>query len=483
MKVAFVLAVVIVAAGLSAPFPAPAAPEPPAGPVQSQRPLSLAELSRGFTVIDDAERQGTLPEQRVRWLAASAANRSDPGARVLAAYSLPRTVDTWAEFNYLSTQFRESAIPWVAIWRVYLEWGVLDQVERTLPVAREAEKGNWLIGLTEATVAERRGQVTASTAGYQQVLGLDPGNVEARVGLARLAQAAGDEVTARLLCDAVLAALPGHAPALVVLAALAEARGDAAGSIALLNRVVSANASDRVARVKLARLLRQNGDAAASRDQWKAALALREDAETLVALAEASRLCGDTATEQRALERLAALDPGSPEWRRIAEIRIQAKDDAGAERALRQAIARDPKDPLNRAALGRLLAGSGRAVEGLEQLRAAGEAAAADRAALELRLNLKKQTTTDVAALQRAVGGLIDATYRQRLKELPRLSGKLTIRVTTDASGRAALVEVLEDTLHDDDVQACAWWNLKDAAYPAQTPGRSSFSFTLRPGR
>ena len=55
--------------------------------------------------------------------------------------------------------------------------------------------------------------------------------------------------------------------------------------------------------------------------------------------------------------------------------------------------------------------------------------------------------------------------------------------MTTDASGRAALVEVLEDTIHDDDVRACAYWNLKDAAYPAQKPGRSSFSFTLRPGR
>ena len=103
--------------------------------------------------------------------------------------------------------------------------------------------------------------------------------------------------------------------------------------------------------------------------------------------------------------------------------------------------------------------------------------------AVEKRINLQRQTATDVAALQRAVGGLIDTTYRGRLKELPRLSGKLTIRVTTDASGRAALVEVLEDTIHDDDVRACAYWNLKDAAYPAQKPGRSSFSFTLRPGR
>jgi tetratricopeptide (TPR) repeat protein len=269
----------------------------------------------------------------------------------------------------------------------------------------------------------------------------------------------------------------------VVLAALAEARGDVPGSIALLRKVVASDSGDRAARVKLAKLLRHQGDAAGARDQWRAALAIREDAESLVALAEAARLAGDTATERRSLERLAVLDPGSPEWRRIAEIRVQAGDVAGAERALRQAIARDGKDPLNQAALGVLLSGSGRVEEGLEHLRAAGDDASADRAAIEKRINYQKLATRDVAALQRSVGLLVDKTYRRRLKQRPRLSGKLSIRVSTDASGRAALVEVVEDTLHDDEVRACAYWNLKDAAYPAHKPGRPSFGFTLRPGR
>ncbi len=480
MKVALALATALVLAGVVAPLQAQAAPDEPPETALAP-PLSLAEVSLGFTVIEDATRQGTQPEQRVRWLAA--ASRKDPGARVLAAYALPHTEDTWAELKYLAGQFPTSAIPWVAIWRIYLEWGVLDQIDRSLPAARQAEKTNWLVELTEAMVAERRGQAAAAAAGYQATLGRDPANVDARVGLARLALAVGDEVTARLQCDAVLATLPGHAPALTVLAALAEARGDLPGSRALLVRVIAANPGDRASRVRLAKLLRQQGDAAAARDQWRAALVIKEDAETLVALAEAARLCGDTATEQRSLERLASLDPGSSEWRRIAEIRVEAKDGPGAERALRQAIVRDPKDPQNRAALGRLLVEEGKIIEGLEQLRAAGEVATADRVAVEKRINLQRQTATDVAALQRAVGGLIDTTYRGRLKELPRLSGKLTIRVTTDASGRAALVEVLEDTIHDDDVRACAYWNLKDAAYPAQKPGRSSFSFTLRPGR
>ena len=483
MKVASVLATVLFAAGATAPGLARASGEQDEATAPAAKVLPLPEVSRAFTEIDAAAREGRLPEQRSRWLAAAAASPGDPGTQVLAAYALPHDEETWAGLKRLTGKLKDSAIPWVAIWRIYLEWGVLDQIDRSLPIARVAEPDDWMIGLTEAMVAERRGRAAEAGTRYQEVLARDAGNIDARVGLARLAQTAGDEPAARQRCDEVLAILPGHAPALEVLAALAEARGDLAGSAALLTRVVKANAGDRATHVKLARLLLKQGDAAGSRDQWKAALAIKEDTETLVALAEAARLAGDTATERRSLERLAGLEPGSGEWRRIAEARVQARDVVGAERALRQAVARDAKDPLNQAALGRLLAGTGRIEEGLDHLRTAGDAATADREAVEKRINYQKQTTTDVAALQRSVGRLIDATYRRRLKDLPRLSGKLSIRVTTDAAGRAALVEVIEDTLHDDDVRACAYWNLKDAAYPAQKQGRSSFSFTLRPGR
>jgi len=482
MPFASLPATLLLAAFAMTPMAVGAAPSEARDPGSAARPLSLAEVSRGFTEVDEAVRQGTLGEQRSRWLAASATVPKDPGARVLATYALPRGDDSWAELQYLSEQFPGSAIPWVAMWRVYLDWGVLDQIDRSLPTARRAEPANWLIGLTEAMVAERRGQAEKASAGYRAVLVRDRDNVDAWAGMARMAQAGGDEEVARLAAEAALRLRPGHGPALRVLAVLAEGSGDQAGALTLYRQVVAADVRDRAARLTLARLLRQQGDAAGSRDQWQAALAIREDAETLVALAEAARLCGDTATEQKSLERLSALDPGSAEWRRIAEIRVQAQDLPGAERALRQAVAREPGEARNQLALGRLLAGSGHLDTGLAHLREAGQLAAADREAAERRINLKRLTTTDLAALRRAVGALIDTTYRQRLKVQPRLSGTLTIRVTTDAAGRAALVEALEDTLHDDDVRACAYWNLKDAAYPAQKPGRYSFSYTLRPG-
>jgi tetratricopeptide (TPR) repeat protein len=235
--------------------------------------------------------------------------------------------------------------------------------------------------------------------------------------------------------------------------------------------------------VALARLLRAQGDASAARDQWRAALAIREDVDGLVALAETSRLSGDKAGEQKALERLSQLDPSGAEWKRLAEIRLASGDLEGAEKALRRAQARDPKDPKASLALGRVVLQLGRSQEALELLRAAGPEGMGDRQALERRLNVEQPSRGDVAAIQRAVGVRIDRTYRARLKELPRLAGRLGVRVTVDGAGGATLVEVLEDSVHDEDVRACAYWNLRDAAYPAGKPGRYSFSFTLRPGR
>ena len=63
---------------------------------------------------------------------------------------------------------------------------------------------------------------------------------------------------------------------------------------------------------------------------------------------------------------------------------------------------------------------------------------------------------------------------------MPSLAGDLKVRVTVNPAGEATLVEVLEDTIHDPDVRACAYWNLRDAAYPKNKPGRFTFAFSFR---
>jgi tetratricopeptide (TPR) repeat protein len=485
MKLAPTLALALLTACTAPRSSGPAAQGAPAGaPARTLAPdPELAAIGRAMTQIDDADRRGEIAGERARWSSASAQDPASLKARFLAAYTMPHGDDTWADFRWLAKEQPRSALGQVGMARIYVEWRVLDQVPRVLEQGRQADPANWLVDLVQAQADERAERWDAAAAGYRAVASVDPASVEARVGLARLARRAGDAATARTEAAAALSALPGHAPALQVMADLATDAGDAAGAIGAYYQLVAASPRDRAARVALAKLLRAQGDASAARDQWRTALSLKEDVDGLVALAEASRLSGDKEGEQKALERLSQLDPSGAEWKRIAEIRLAAGDLEGAEKALRRAQARDPKDAKASLALGRVVLQLGKPEEALELLRAGGPDGADDRAALERRLNVEKGARGDVAAIQKAVGTLIDRTYRTRLKELPRLSGRLTVRVTVDAAGGATLVEVLEDSVHDEDVRACAVWNLRDAAYPPSKPGRYSFGFTLRPGR
>jgi tetratricopeptide (TPR) repeat protein len=483
MKHALALATLLLAACATAPGPAGVAPAA-ASPLPESAPRAeLAEVSRAMTIIDDAERRGEAAVERARWSDAAHRTTSDLAARFLAIYAQPHDEETWSEFRWLEREYPTSAYGPLGMARIYVEWRVLDQAAMALTRAADAEPDSWLVTLVRAQADERGGKAEAAGRGYRAVLAADAANVDAHAGLARLARQAGDEAAARASAEAALAALPEHVPALRVLAELATARGDAAAATGLMQRIVAASPRDRAARVALARALEARGDAAAARDQWRAAVALREDADGLLALADASRKAGDREGERKALERLSQLDPGAAEWRRIAEARQAAGDLAGTERALRRVLAHDARDQAAHLALGRTLVQAAKTQEALEHLREGGPGGAADRAALERRLNVERVARADLDALQRAVGALIDRTYRQRLRQAPKLAGKLSLRATVEPSGAASLVEVLEDSLHDEDVRACAYWNLRDAAYPPRKPGRYSFAFALRPGR
>jgi len=156
---------------------------------------------------------------------------------------------------------------------------------------------------------------------------------------------------------------------------------------------------------------------------------------------------------------------------------------AGAETALRRSLTRDPKDVGANVAMGRILEGKKEYQAAIESYRAGADLGKGARAALEQKLNIEPIQKPDLAAIQKAAGALIEKTYRAALVEWPNIAGALKIRVTADANGSATLVEVLEDSIDDPAVRACAYWNLRDAAYPPKKPGRFTFAFTLRPPR
>jgi tetratricopeptide (TPR) repeat protein len=334
--------------------------------------------------------------------------------------------------------------------------------------------------LHRARAAERRERLPFAAADYRTVLSADPANPEAHLGLARIALAGGGDAAAAAEAQAALAAVPGLFEAHALLAAVAVARGDREQAVAQWELAVEASPRDRDARVALARLLSEAGDARGAVAQWRAAVDLQEDAPSFAALAEAARAAKDEKTELFAIERLSALDPSVAEWRRVAEIRMAAGDWDGAEKALRRALARDPRDPAANAGLGRAQLRRGDTMGAVESLRAAGNAGQADLAPLEKRLNLERVARPDVGKLQKTVQALVDRTYRARAAETSLAAGRIELRATVGPSGAASVVEVLEDTVHDTDVRACAYWNLRDAAYPKDRPGRFTFVFAFR---
>jgi tetratricopeptide (TPR) repeat protein len=476
MKLAAPLALCLAAAGCAAPGVLPTA-EP-----QTPRP-DLLQIDRAMLAIEGAELRGDEAALRQGYAAQWEAKPTSAAARFLALYSRRRDELTWGEFKAMSGELRDSGLGWLGQARIYVGWKVWDQVDKVIDGGFEAEPDNWLLVIPRADAAEARGRYDAALADWNMVLKVDPRNPQALMGRARAARRAGDGAAARAAAEAALASSAGYLPALLVLTELASEAGNKEGAADLLAQAVQASPRDRDLRVKLAKALTEKGDAAGARDQWKAALSLKEDPDSLVLFAAAARAAGDARAEATAIERLSAVDPGAAEWKRVAEIRLESGDAAGAEAALRRALARDAKDAAAHAALGRLLEKKGELQAAVESLRAGGAAAEADRGALERRLNIEPLRRPDLGALQKAAGALIEKTYKARVVEWPNLAGSIKIRVTTDPAGAATLVEVLEDSVTDPAVRACAYWNLRDAAYPPKKPGRYTFAFTLRPPR
>ena len=449
-----------------------------AGREQGRPRPDLVPVARAMVAIDALVERGgdeLQVERQARTVAAESAP-NDPAARFLAVYAAPRGEDRWNGFHRLARDFPESALGQVGMAGVYVEWKVLDQADRAVVRALELEPDEWLAVLVRAQSFERKGKPEFAAVDYRTVLAADPQDAEAHAGLARIARAEGDVARARQEASAALETAPGHVGALSLLADLALADGDVAG---VWQRVVDASPRNRRARLTVAALYRKAGKPELARDQLRAAAALKEDPEVLSLLADAARAANDVRTESEAVERLSRLDPTSSDWAKLGHMRLAAGDLDGAEKAFRSALQRNARDPSANLGMGRILLARGELAPAVEALRIAGDAGSPELLALERRLNLDRVARADVGALQRAVQVLVDRTFRARAAAVPTLAGDLKVRVTVTPTGEAKEVEVLEDTIHDPDVRACAYWNLRDATYPQNRPGRFTFAFSF----
>jgi tetratricopeptide (TPR) repeat protein len=436
-------------------------------------------ISRALTEIDAADLQGDLGDE-LRWADAAEKAPEDVAAQFLAVAAQQGVDDRWDGYRDLSLQFPRSALPWVGMGRIYVGWRTWDQAERAVGTALERDPGCWLAVRVRAEMNEAQGHADSAKADYEQVLRSDPANPEAHFGLARLARARGDLDEAHAHAAAALDEARSIPGAWAILGQIAEELGEPGAAVDFWKGAVEQAPNDPAARASLARLLAAQGDHAGAVAQWQAVVRIREEPEALTQLATEARAAGDAAAEQHALERLAKLKPSAEQWKRVAGLRMEARDWEGAERAWRRVLESSPRDPEANLGMGRIHLARGDAVHAVEALRASGDAGRVELVAVEQRLQLERISRADVNALQRVVQTRVDRVYRARLAQSPSLSGKLRIRVTVNGTGAASLVEVLEDSVHDGEVRACAYWNLHDATYPPDRPGRYSFAFSFR---
>ena len=132
MKLAPTLALVLLTActGPRSAGPAPMAGGAATAPRVLAADPRLAAISLAMTRIDDAELRGDIAGERARWSAAVEQAPESAKDAFLAAYALPHGDDTWAELRDLTRILKGSALGYVGMARLYVEWRVLDVASR-----------------------------------------------------------------------------------------------------------------------------------------------------------------------------------------------------------------------------------------------------------------------------------------------------------------------------------------------------------------
>jgi len=462
----------VVAALAAAAVAAPARAQPP----QRGADPDLVSVSRAMAAID----LGAPAAPRALAAPAGEAGSAEAVDPFLTVYALPRDERAWGAFRKLADQ--SPTVPWgsLGMARVYIAWRTFDQAETELARARALAPGNFIVLCLRAEMEERAGSTADARADYLDVLRIDPENPQARLGLARILARQGDAAGAHAEARRSLDALPGQTAALALLGTTAAEMGRGQEAVDYLSRAAAASPRDPEVRQALGRARLAAGDAAGSVAEWRAAVAIEATPATLGGLATAAAEAGDAEAQLEAAQGIVRLEPGpAANWRRLASLRLAARDEEGAEGALKRVVERDPRDAQSRLELGRILLGRGEALFALEQFRAAGEVARAERGALERRLQVSPSAGADLGAIQRLVAGRLDRVTRDD-PDTPRQPGHLVMRVTVEEGGSASEVAVVEDTARDEWVRASAYWNLKDATYPKGKTGR--FTFRFAPG-
>lgn len=188
---------------------------------------------------------------------------------------------------------------------------------------------------------------------FEEAIAAEPGDPDARIGLASLFLDRYNSLEAGELLDEALARNPDHAEALLARARRAKFDGSSE-ALELTGRSLEVNPANPTARAFLARLYLDLEDI--DRAEAEARLALETDPSSLEAwteLAAAAHLREDTAAFAEARDRVLSVDPAHARlYEALAEVSYRTHRYAEAVEFARRAIELDPMSWSAHAALG-----------------------------------------------------------------------------------------------------------------------------------
>ncbi|MEJ2576127.1 MAG: PEP-CTERM system TPR-repeat protein PrsT [Gammaproteobacteria bacterium] len=187
------------------------------------------------------------------------------------------------------------------------------------------------------------GDAKQADAKFREALAIDPGFVVAYMNRARTALALRDQATARASYEAALEHQPGHLGALLGLAALAEQAGDREALEGYLNQANEANPQALQPRLLLAENLLRRGEALKALNMLNGLTPEQQAQPGALRLAGMAQLqAGEFNSAVRTLEQLTETRPDYVEgWFQLARAQTAAGDLARARASFRRAIELD----------------------------------------------------------------------------------------------------------------------------------------------
>lgn len=192
----------------------------------------------------------------------------------------------------------------------------------------------------------RRDMLDKAEQSFGKAVAIDDDNIPARIGLARVAAAAGDDDGAVTAFEAVLQRAPENLIALTSLADFASIDGDLEKSQQLLLRAVDGNESAAMPRLMLAQTyLRQGNRLRAERTAQEAARLAENNAAIQLGAGYVLVSVGKSREALPYLNTATELAPGSrAAWFNLARAHLSLGQSVDARRALDKALEIDPND-------------------------------------------------------------------------------------------------------------------------------------------